>query len=60
MTYEGDNTTSLAFGSQATNSKIADNWKGVSGGSQPDVPEPTSALLLLMGGAMLALRRKQK
>ena len=33
-------------------------WTG--GGSQPDVPEPTSALLLLMGGAMLALRRKQK
>ena len=26
----------------------------------PSVPEPTSALLLLMGGAMLALRRKQK
>ena len=33
----------------------ADNWKSVSG-----VPEPTSALLLLMGGAMLALRRKKK
>ena len=30
------------------------------GGTQPDIPEPTSALLLLMGGAMLALRRKQK
>ena len=59
-TYGGDNTTSVAFGSQATNSKLSDNWKGVSGGSQPDVPEPTSALLLLMGGAMLALRRKQK
>ena len=29
-------------------------------GSTPDIPEPTSALLLLMGGAMLALRRKQK
>lgn len=25
-----------------------------------DVPEPTSGLLLLVGGAMLALRRKQK
>ena len=30
------------------------------GGSSGGVPEPTSALLLLMGGAMLALRRKQK
>ena len=37
----------------------ADSWK-TQGGTQPDVPEPTSALLLLMGGAMLALRRKQK
>ena len=26
----------------------------------PDIPEPTSGLLLLVGGAMLALRRKQK
>ena len=56
MTYEGDNTTSVAFGSQATASKSADNWGSVSG----SVPEPTSALLLLMGGAMLALRRKRK
>ena len=30
-------------------------WKSSSG-----VPEPTSGLLLLVGGAMLALRRKQK
>lgn len=29
-------------------------------GPGPGVPEPTSGLLLLMGGAMLALRRKQK
>ncbi len=31
-----------------------------SGGSSGGVPEPTSALLLVLGGAMLALRRKQK
>jgi len=30
------------------------------GGGSSDVPEPTSGLLLLVGGAMLALRRKQK
>jgi len=30
------------------------------GGGGGDVPEPTSGLLLLVGGAMLALRRKQK
>ena len=29
-------------------------------GSQGDVPEPTSGLLLLVGAGMLALRRKQK
>ncbi len=39
----------------------ADNWKSFgSGGSGGDTPEPTSGLLLLVGGAMLALRRKQK
>jgi len=34
-------------------------WGKGSGGGE-DVPEPTSGLLLLVGGAMLALRRKQK
>ena len=33
---------------------------GNSFGGGGDVPEPTSGLLLLVGGAMLALRRKQK
>lgn len=32
----------------------------VSGGGSGDVPEPTSGLLLVVGGALLALRRKQK
>ena len=35
----------------------AAGWQTAGGG---DVPEPTSGLLLLVGGAMLALRRKQK
>ena len=35
------------------------SFSGGSGGGG-DVPEPTSGLLLLVGGAMLALRRKQK
>ncbi len=34
-------------------------WQPVGGGSG-DVPEPTSGLLLLVGGALLALRRRQK
>ena len=33
---------------------------GGGGGGQGGIPEPTSGLLLLVGGAMLALRRKQK
>ena len=32
-------------------------WSGGSGGG--DVPEPTSGLLLVLGGAMLALRRRR-
>jgi len=37
-------------------------YTAFSGGGEPtgDTPEPTSGLLLLVGGAMLALRRKQK
>lgn len=38
----------------------AASWKTVSSGGGEVVPEPTSGLLLLVGGAMLALRRKQK
>ena len=46
------------------------SWSSFGGGGTPDpgptpgpgpnIPEPTSGLLLLVGGAMLALRRKQK
>ena len=36
------------------------NGAAISGWSSANVPEPTSGLLLLVGGAMLALRRKQK
>ena len=45
----------LNFGNMASQTQNPSNWK--SGG---DAPEPTSGLLLLIGGAMLALRRKQK
>ncbi|MBQ6010562.1 MAG: PEP-CTERM sorting domain-containing protein [Kiritimatiellae bacterium] len=41
------------FGNMTSQTQNASNWGG-------GVPEPSSALLLLMGGAMLALRRKQK
>ena len=34
--------------------------KGTVTGGGGDIPEPTSGLLLVLGGAMLALRRKQK
>ncbi len=42
--------TKLSFGSQVGNT----SWKPT------PAPEPTSGLLLLVGGALLALRRKQK
>ena len=57
-------------GTKASVGNLSKNWGGGTGsaitqwsnggGTQPDIPEPTSALLMVMGGAMLALRRKQK
>ena len=52
-------TASVSIGSQKAFSQDASNFATVSGGGG-DVPEPTSGLLLLIGGAMMALRRKQK
>ena len=55
----GDSTASVAFaGGNAASFVTSDKWKSF-GTSEP-IPEPTSGLLLLVGGAMLALRRKQK
>ena len=45
--------TPITFSSQATNSKNVANWTAMS------VPEPTSGLLLLLGMAGLALKRKR-
>ncbi|MGN0847814.1 MAG: PEP-CTERM sorting domain-containing protein [Kiritimatiellia bacterium] len=47
----------FAFGNQSSN--LAANMTPY-GGAGGDIPEPTSGLLLLVGGAALALRRKQK
>lgn len=52
-------TASIGFASQKALTQDASNFASVSGGGG-DVPEPTSGLLLLIGGAMMALRRKQK
>ena len=48
---------SVTFASQSELS-VASNWKSFSGGSEP-VPEPTSGLLMLLGVAGLALKRKR-
>ena len=56
----GANIT-LAFGNMkgtTTANKFLTNLN--SGWTSANIPEPTSALLFLVGGAMLALRRKQK
>lgn len=47
-------TTTVGFANMATATQNAANWAAA------DVPEPTSGLLLLLGVAGLALRRKQK
>ena len=46
----------LAFGNMTSQTQDTSKWSGGGG----DVPEPTSGLLLLVGGTLLALRRKQK
>ena len=57
FTYSSDDLTSPDLTFSGPTSKTM--WVSTSGGGG-DVPEPTSGLLLLVGGAMLALRRKQK
>ena len=55
-------------GTDATVANLAKNWGGAVGpaitgwvkAGGGDIPEPTSGLLLLVGGAMLALRRRQQ
>ena len=54
-----DEPSGATFSNTQGNAPIS-AWGPKSGSGGGDIPEPTSALLLLMGGAMLALRRKQK
>ena len=57
--YSGDTWAGEAF-TFATSNYVADKASYPAGGGSGGVPEPTSGLLLVVGGAMLALRRKQK
>ena len=52
-------TAGMIFGDggDLLDSAVADNWSSI-GGAEP-VPEPTSGLLLLVGGALLALKRRR-
>ena len=56
-------TKSLKIAAAATPANVqwaSSGFTTYTAGGGGDVPEPTSGLLLLVGGAMLALRRKQK
>ena len=55
----GSGSATVSFGNQSTRSSAAGAYTSA-GWAASDVPEPTSGLLLLLGGALLALRRKQK
>ena len=50
-----DDSTKVSWGSQYDNTTVPGSWN-----SAASVPEPTSGLLLILGVAGLALRRKQK
>jgi hypothetical protein len=50
---QADATANIAFGNMATQTQNASNWTTAS------VPEPTSGLLMLVGLAGLALRRRR-
>ena len=58
--YNGLDTWSGDAFTFATSNFVADKASYPAGGGSGGVPEPTSGLLLVVGGAMLALRRKQK
>ncbi len=58
LAYNPPATSPGSFASQLSASGTTGTMSAAGGGG--DVPEPTSGLLLLVGGAMLALRRKQK
>ena len=49
---QATSTTTVAFGSMASATQNTSNWSGSA------VPEPTSGLLMLLGMAGLALRRR--
>jgi len=51
---QATSTATITFGNMASATQNAANWKG----SSP-VPEPTSGLLMLLGMAGLALRRRR-
>jgi len=56
-----DNTSdsTLALGNQKTLTQTAANWATVAGAGPTPTPEPTSGLLLLLGVAGMALRRRR-
>ena len=56
-----DTKTVPGAGALAFNKTFAETsgWTATSGGSQSDVPEPTSGMLMLIGLAGLALRRRR-
>ena len=52
VSAQATSTVTVNFGNMATATQTAGNWAAV--------PEPTSGILMLLGMAGLALRRKQK
>ena len=55
---QANSTPSISFGNMQSATQNASNWASSGGGGEP-VPEPTSGLLMLLGAAGLALKRKR-
>ena len=58
VTVPGSGNKAVGFGNLSTATSAAGAY--TSAGWATGTPEPTSGMLLLLGGALLALRRKQK
>ena len=57
--WDNSSDTGVSLGNQKTLTQTASNWATVATSGSSPIPEPTSGLLLVLGVAGLALRRRR-